>query len=248
MDRTAPPLIWSVTLGFALGGFFDGILLHQILQWHHLLSLVPAVDSLRGQILWDGLFHAFHYVAAAVGLWGLWRHGMPAGARLLGALLLGFGLWHLVDTLLSHWLLGIHRIRLDVDNPLAWDLLWLALFGLLPFAISAWLLRRDDGGAGTRRGLAALAILAVGAGAWAMRAPPGQPYTLAVFRPGLAPAAIESGIESLGGRVVWAGPALDVALIDLPRENRWSLYARGAILVSGAGAPPGCAAWAGVTS
>lgn len=23
-------------LGFALGGFFDGILLHQVLQWHHL--------------------------------------------------------------------------------------------------------------------------------------------------------------------------------------------------------------------
>lgn len=25
-------------LGFGLGGFFDGILLHQLLQWHHLLS------------------------------------------------------------------------------------------------------------------------------------------------------------------------------------------------------------------
>jgi uncharacterized membrane protein len=25
-------------LGFAFGGFFDGILLHQVLQWHHLLS------------------------------------------------------------------------------------------------------------------------------------------------------------------------------------------------------------------
>src|SRR5690606_18965301 len=33
---------WGTVLGFALGGFFDGILLHQILQWHHLLSLVPG--------------------------------------------------------------------------------------------------------------------------------------------------------------------------------------------------------------
>lgn len=44
-------VVWGTVLGFALGGFFDGILLHQILQWHHLLSLVPAVDSLRLQVL-----------------------------------------------------------------------------------------------------------------------------------------------------------------------------------------------------
>lgn len=44
----------AIVLGFALGGFFDGILLHQILQWYHLLSLVPAVDSIRLQVLWDG--------------------------------------------------------------------------------------------------------------------------------------------------------------------------------------------------
>jgi uncharacterized membrane protein len=25
-------------LGIGLGGFFDGIVLHQILQWHHMLS------------------------------------------------------------------------------------------------------------------------------------------------------------------------------------------------------------------
>ena len=42
---------WAIVLGFALGGFFDGIVLHQILQWHHLLSLVPAVDSIRLQVL-----------------------------------------------------------------------------------------------------------------------------------------------------------------------------------------------------
>ena len=40
-----PPLIdaralrWpGWLLGFALGGFADGILFHQVLQWHHLLS------------------------------------------------------------------------------------------------------------------------------------------------------------------------------------------------------------------
>ena len=64
---------WGAVLGFALGGFFDGILLHQILQWHHLLSLVPGIADLRLQVLWDGYFHASMYAIAAVSLWGLWR-------------------------------------------------------------------------------------------------------------------------------------------------------------------------------
>lgn len=32
-------------MSFALGGFFDGVLLHQILQWHHLLMYVVALAS-----------------------------------------------------------------------------------------------------------------------------------------------------------------------------------------------------------
>ncbi|MFN4099033.1 MAG: DUF2243 domain-containing protein, partial [Pararhodobacter sp.] len=50
----------SFWLGFALGGFFDGIVLHQVLQWHHLLSGYAPSDTatdLRFQILADGLFH-----------------------------------------------------------------------------------------------------------------------------------------------------------------------------------------------
>ncbi|PZN29727.1 MAG: DUF2243 domain-containing protein, partial [Proteobacteria bacterium] len=61
-------------LGFALGGFFDGILLHQILQWHHLLLGVDAepLQDIRVQILADGLFHLLMYGIALVGLWALW--------------------------------------------------------------------------------------------------------------------------------------------------------------------------------
>lgn len=127
---------WGIVLGFALGGFFDGILLHQILQWHHLLSLVPGSGNLAAQVIWDGYFHALMYLLAALGLWGLWRaRGIaeePSGRHLSGALLVGFGLWHIADGVLSHWLLGIHRIRLDSDNPLLWDLSWFAAFGLVP--------------------------------------------------------------------------------------------------------------------
>ena len=135
-------------LGFGLGGFFDGIMLHQILQWHHLLSLVPGIGDLRAQVMWDGVFHALMYVVAAWGLAALWRASRrgPVVSRgvVLGAILIGFGVWNIVDTLLSHWILGIHRVKLDSPNPLAWDLLWLAVFGIAPLLLGV-ALRRGGG-------------------------------------------------------------------------------------------------------
>ena len=68
--------VWAgYLIGFALGGFFDGILLHQILQWHHLLSGVQAeaLRDLRVQILADGVFHGMMYIVAGAGLWMLYR-------------------------------------------------------------------------------------------------------------------------------------------------------------------------------
>ncbi len=61
-------------LGVGLGGFVDGILLHQILQWHHMLTSTntdrigvayyPAdtVHGLRINTVWDGLFHTFTWL------------------------------------------------------------------------------------------------------------------------------------------------------------------------------------------
>src|SRR5690606_24499667 len=102
--------------GFALGGFFDGILLHQILQWHHLLSNVSGGD-LRFQVAADGYFHALMYIVAGIGLWMLWRRALSraplSGTALLAEMMIGFGAWHIVDSVLSHWVLGIHRIRME---------------------------------------------------------------------------------------------------------------------------------------
>lgn len=186
-------LTWAgFWLGFALSGFFDGILLHQILQWHHLLSAIRA-DDIRFQILMDGYFHLLMYAIAAFGLWLLWRARRSfetpgASQRLLAFVLIGFGVWHFVDAVASHWVLGIHRIRLDSDNPLAWDIGWLLAFGALPLAIG-WMLRR--GGpprAGAKAAAALMALIVVGAGAWSSRPPPGQSFTTIVFAPGVSSA------------------------------------------------------------
>lgn len=242
----SPSIVWSGLLGFALGGFFDGILLHQILQWHHLLSLVPAVADLRLQVLWDGYFHALMYLLAGLALWGLWRTRLDAmaGRAMAGALLVGFGLWHLIDGVLSHWLIGIHRIRVDVDNPLFWDLLWLFAFGIVPL-IAGWRLT-GSGGRPVRPGGPAMLVLTLavaGAGGWAMQAPPGQDFTTVVFRPGMDARAVMSALATVDGRLVWSDPAMGVVVVALAPEWRWSLYGQGALLVSGSGVPAGCIGW-----
>lgn len=239
---------WGTVLGFALGGFFDGILLHQILQWHHLLSLVPSVGDLRMQVLWDGWFHALMYLIAAVGLFKLSRlyrrGGGEWGWPLAGALLVGFGLWHVVDSFLSHWILQIHRIRIDSDNPLLWDLLWLALFGIAPMVLG-WTMARRGRGPGLHGATAmlALAALSLGAGGWALVPPAQTGFATVVFQPGAGPREVFAALDALDARLVWSDRAMGVVVVAVPHERRWGFYRHGALLVSGAGVPGGCFNW-----
>lgn len=248
----SPWTLWAAVLGFALGGFFDGILLHQILQWHHLLSLVPAVSDMRLQVLWDGYFHALMYVIAAVGLWGLWRaHKLVEGAggrAVSGAVLIGFGSWHILDSVASHWVLGIHRIKLDSPNPLVWDLVWFTAFGIVPL-VAGWLLLRR-GPASTGRGAAGSAAVAfvlvgltVAAGAWSLRPPPDQRFTTVVFAPGVSPQAAMTAVDAAGARLLWTDPSMGVLVVEVADEAKWRFYGHGAWLVSGSGLPSGCYDW-----
>lgn len=134
---TAFPTTAGVLLGLGLGGFFDGIVLHQILQWHHLLTTAgyPA-DSVRNleiNTLWDGLFHATTYIFVSLGLVSLWRaaskrHIAWSGKLLAGTMLLGFGAFNVVEGLIDHHILGIHHVNETVPREqwLWWDLGFLA--------------------------------------------------------------------------------------------------------------------------
>ncbi len=237
-------------LGFGLGGFFDGILLHQVLQWHHLLSgLEQARQDVRVLILTDGLFHALMYVVTAIGLWLLWRARREFAApgadrRLLAAALIGFGAWHIIDGVLSHWVLGIHRIRMDVENPLFWDLLWLAVFGLVP--LIAGLLMRRGGGRRQQLASAPLAlVLAVGvAGPLAALPTPGEGPVMVLFRPDVAPAEALSAVQSVGGGLVWVDASQQLWAVELPEgTDARAFYGQGALLVSNSILPLGCFDW-----
>jgi uncharacterized membrane protein len=248
-------------LGFAFGGFFDGILLHQVLQWHHLLSLVDAeaVRDIRVQILADGLFHVLMYAIAAVGLWLLWRgrrgfENPGLDMKVLAATVLGFSVWQFVDVVLFHWILQIHRIRVGVPNPLLYDIGWLVVFGLPSLALGLWLARRpsggQDGGSFPRRGPAVAAILAgfiVLSGSISLLPPPGVSTALVVFRPGVGAAAAFAAVAEADGRVVWSDPSGEFLAVDLgPNGRGWSLYGRGALLVSTTAPIAGCLAWSRV--
>ena len=261
----------GATLGFALGGFFDGILLHQILQWHHLLSGLdgPRWRSLPVQVMADGLFHALMYVIALAGLWMLWK-GRRAAAlvssqRFLGLFLAGFGLWHVADGVLFHWLLGLHHVRMNAASVLLWDLLFLVAGALLLVGgLALARVGRSTGGrsnGGRRAGgnksspsnsagrsMFLLAALVCLAGAWAMKPAPNRLVT-AVFPASAGPGKAVQAAARLEGRLVWLHPDGVVAVLALPGWGQgwaqgWRLYGAGALFVSGALSPPGCFAWA----
>jgi uncharacterized membrane protein len=157
------PLVGAgLVLGIGLGGFIDGILLHQILQWHNMLSSVtPPVDlvSMKYNMVWDGLFHALTWILCAAGVVMLFRAGRRpdavwSGRLLAGAALGGWGLFNAVEGLIDHQLLGIHHVH-PGDGQLAWDL-GFVLLGGLGFMLAGYLIaRRGAAAAAAGRQLAA---------------------------------------------------------------------------------------------
>lgn len=130
-------VVWgTVLLGLGLGGFFDGIVLHQILQWHHIVISagypVNTVENLELNTLLDGFFHTSTYVMTAVGIGILWSATQLPHLRwwstvlLIGGLLAGWGTFNVVEGIVDHHLLGLHHVKEDSANRLAWDLGFLA--------------------------------------------------------------------------------------------------------------------------
>jgi uncharacterized membrane protein len=141
-------LIASGTLiGAGLGGFVDGILFHQILQWHNMLSSrVPPVTlvAMKYNMVWDGLFHAFTWLMTVIGLTMLWRwherSPMSGWNRTFaGSLALGWGLFNVIEGLINHHLFAIHHVH-PGSNELGWDIGFL-LFGAALIAAGSALIR-----------------------------------------------------------------------------------------------------------
>lgn len=141
---TRRPLIAAGTLlGIGMGGFVDGIVFHQLLQVHSMLSAQVTRSTVAGleiNMFWDGLFHVLTWTMTALGLALLWkavkRGDVPLSTKtLVGSMALGWGLFNLVEGIIDHHLLHIHHVT-ETDNHLIWDLAFLAS-GLLLIGIGA---------------------------------------------------------------------------------------------------------------
>ncbi|WP_081237801.1 DUF2243 domain-containing protein [Streptomyces viridosporus] len=155
--RPASLRLPGILLGVGLGGFVDGILLHQILQWHHMLTSTDqdrigvkyydpdTVSGLEMNTVWDGFFHTVCWIAVLTGLAVLYsrvthhRRRVWTSRVLWGWMLAGWGLFNLVEGVLDHHILVIHHVHAG-DDQVWWDIGFLVLGALL--LLGGWLLQR----------------------------------------------------------------------------------------------------------
>ena len=146
------PVSAGIFFGLGLGGFFDGIVLHQVLQWHHMATSAgyppDTVANLKLNTLLDGLFHAATYGFVVIGLALLWRqahrgHLWWSTKLLVGTMLMGFGIFNLVEGIVDHHLLGIHHVNETVarEQWIHWDIGFL-VWGASMLVVG-WLLLRS---------------------------------------------------------------------------------------------------------
>ena len=146
-----PPKAPALLMGIGLGGFVDGILLHQIVQWHHMLTGTDdyprnTIAGLEANTLADGFFHLSTWVVVVIALTLMvrsWQRGAlaPPWRAHIGMLLVGWGAFNLVEGLVDHQILGIHHVRDDLGGPVGWDLAFLGLSALL--VVGGWMLGRS---------------------------------------------------------------------------------------------------------
>jgi uncharacterized membrane protein len=121
--------------------------LHQILQWHHVVSTPTpptTLENLELNTVGDGLFHVATWVLTLSGVFVLWssdgaRHDYGGGRTVVGGLLLGWGLFNVVEGVIDHHLLNLHHVRPGPDE-LLYDLAFLAWGGIM-LAAGTWLIR-----------------------------------------------------------------------------------------------------------
>jgi uncharacterized membrane protein len=161
MVSQPPSKVSGLLYGLGLGGFVDGIVLHQIPQWHHMVSdlsryPVTTIAGLEVNTLADGFFHLATWVlvmAASIAAITAWRQGRlaPNWRFHFGLVLTGWGIFNVVEGLIGPQILGLHQVRDDLGGPLLWDIGFL-IFGVL-LIVGGWSLHKAGLRALERRAL-----------------------------------------------------------------------------------------------
>lgn len=152
---SVPLMAASTVLGIGLGGFVDGIVLHQLLQWHEMISnKISPTNYINKSVnmFWDGIFHAFAFLVTLTGVILLWKISRRkdinrSGNLLAGGMVFGWGLFNLLEGLADHQVLKLHNVREVATNKEAWNFGFLALSIILIIAglLIAKRKKEDDG-------------------------------------------------------------------------------------------------------
>lgn len=237
----------ALLIGISFGGFLDGILFHQILQWHSLLSSVdrPGFGDTRFRMMVDGIFHAGMYLVAVSGVYLFWK-GLkshpeatipPPGAMMLT----GFGVWHVLDAIINHWLLGLHHIKED-QYWLLWDVIFF-IAGVICVAIGISLRRAQSAvRMPNRTGPIVMVLFATSVAGGFSAVPFGNGGNVVVaFDRGISEASRMAAVTSVDGRLVWNDNENAVWIIEVPSKLRaLTLYGKGALVLGGTLAGAGC--------
>jgi uncharacterized membrane protein len=144
-----PLIVAGIVLGIGQGGFFDGIVFHQLLQWHHMLTNIETSQTVAGlelNTIGDGLFHLFDWLMTLTGIFLLWRalkreDVARSTQTFIGSLLVGAGVFNVVEGIIDHHILQLHHVK-PGSNELAWDLSFI-LVGLFLIGVGWLLIKRE---------------------------------------------------------------------------------------------------------
>ena len=111
-------------------------------------AVLPPVtmDAMRRNMRWDGYFHAGTWLVTLMGVYLLLydaRRGarLPTGRAFTGQLLLGWGVFNVLEGVVDHHVLQLHHVRdLPTHVPL-YDWIFLLVGGVL-LIVLGWLLGR----------------------------------------------------------------------------------------------------------
>ena len=126
MDRKTRNLFFAgFVLGLGLLGAVDGVVFHQLLQWHHVVD--HPDHSL--EMVSDGIFNA---LVAALMVWACVKIFRDAKydrlahswRTFVGAIITGGGAFNLVEGLVNHQILQVHHVK-PGPNEFVYDMLFL---------------------------------------------------------------------------------------------------------------------------
>lgn len=134
MDRLSK--IGAALFGVSIIGMLDGIIFHQILQWHSVIMHTDRVHQIKS----DGFFHLFVTLIMFISGILLWKGRAQASPpHFWGCFLAGAGAFNLIEGITNHHLLEIHHVNTGPYQlwfDLGYDLFALFLLGI------GWLLLR----------------------------------------------------------------------------------------------------------